>query len=314
MKFIKKRKKADEEEIIKKKIVKKISTKKSSSHLDKQKSEIKPYMDYLGIKNFKAIPLGYYLGSNKLFIIETDFLETFVLKIFDKNAYKYSSSIEKHFSTNARNISSLTPKINVAYEGDKELNQFYFSDRMPGSNKNWSKINDEEKENLVIEIAKIFFKVHTYTSKKVLREIVYGKVSSRKKSWVEFIENAVIAKLTRMKSAGLDEDKCRKFEKYSENILFDLKTTIIPPTLLHGSICLNKDKILRSVLFVGNKVSAILNSEESIYGDKLWDLAVFYKQVLVKDENLEKLFFREYGKLRQSDKERLDFYYKLQIE
>lgn len=290
------------------KITSKAKTPSTNSILVKK---IKPYMDFLGIKNFNAFCINYYEGLNEVYVIETDYLETFVLKIFNKSAYKLSASIEKHFITNCRSVSKLTPKVCVSHDGDKNISQFLFSDRMAGANKKWKDIDTDSKEKVLSEIAKTIFKIHTYDSKKILKEELYGLVDKPEKSWTEYLQKQIDEKILQMRSKKILANEIFKFQKMCESHITKIALQRIKSTLLHGSFGLNEQGFIRSILFVGNSISAVLNSEKSIYGDKMWDLVGISQDILNKKSDMEKIFFHQYGKLKDEERERLEFYLKL---
>ena len=285
--------------------LKKKPVKKRAPSLEKA---LKPYLDFLGIPKYNVVKMEYYSGEHEKYLIEADFLETFVLKIFSSKEYKYNASIEKHFFTSAKNIRKLTPTIIVPHDPEKELNQFLFTDRLPGANKKWSNLNAEEKSRIVKNIARVIYKFHTYSSQKTMKESIFGRVSAPVDSWEKYLQQIINKKLDDMSD---NATKALKFKKYCEGKMLSISAQKIIPNLLHGSLGLNKDGVLRSFLFIGDKMSGVMNTENSIYGDKIMDLVFIQKEILAKDINLEKDFYGTYGKLRPQEKERLEFYTKI---
>lgn len=307
MKITKKTKSTNK--VIKKKTGDKVV--KSVSDNEKHNDRVKPIMEYLGISRFSAFPINYYKSTHEVYIIETEYLETYFLKIFKKNSETYKASIEKHFIVNVKNLAKFTPKINVAHDPENGLEQFLFTDRLAGGHKKFSDLSPEEKIEIVREVGQVLYKIHTYSSKRVLKEVVFGKVSDTRKTWLDFLKDEVTNKVAIMKRQGEEVSKILRFEKYCNTQFISISTHKIEPVVLHGSISLNEEGVLRSLLFLGTSLSAVLNMDGSIYGDRIWDLALFHDQVLSKNELLEKKFFGEYGKLRQEEKERLEFYKKI---
>lgn len=275
------------------------------------KKKLKPYMDYLGILNYKAFLLDYYESENDLYIIESDYLETFILKIFSNNSPTTSAETEKFFINTVKNISKLTPDINVAHKEEAKLKQFLFTDRMAGANKKWGSLNANQKSDVIREIAKLLYKIHTYDSVSTFKKEIFGKYTSPKKSWTEFLNDICEKNILFMTQNDFEKSKITKYRNFVEESLIKISTMKIKPSLLHGSISINNEGYIRSILFLGSKISAILNYEESIYGDKIFDLVNIFEQLIGKNPDLEKDFNNVYGKLKPEELERLNIYKKI---
>lgn len=214
------------------------------------------YYNYFISNGYKYISSGYMHN-----IFEKD---NRIIKVAKEEFIKFNSKdnylLEKKCLNILKNNGYVTPKVykvsNFNIEG-KKLN-YLEEEKIPGEVKTYSEMNEKEKE--------IIFKLYNDVSK--IKGKKYGAITLEKDgdydTWYDYLKELFRRSKYIIKKFNLDIN----FKEIEESILSKIDKDIEPSFLI-------LDPNENNFFLINNKVSCIIDIDHPVYGDRLYQFALF---------------------------------------